>query len=57
MKSKVLFGVVLCLGAILLISCVKKVPEKIEWAPSLADALKIAQEQDRYIIAEFWSDG
>jgi hypothetical protein len=57
MKRKVLLVVVLCWGAIFLSSCVKKPPEKIEWASSLEDALKTAQDQDKYIIAEFWMDG
>lgn len=57
MKRKVLLVVALSLGAILLSSCVKKVPDKIEWASSLEDALKTAQDQDKYIIAEFWMDG
>jgi hypothetical protein len=48
---------VLCLGAILLSFCVKKVPDKIEWAPSMEDALKIAQKQNKHIIADFWKDG
>jgi hypothetical protein len=64
MKRKILHEVsvlrlvvVFCLGAILLSSCVKKAPDKIEWASSMEDALKTAQDQDKHIIAEFWSDG
>jgi hypothetical protein len=57
MKREVLLGAVLFLGAILFSACAKKVPEEINWASSLDDALKTAHEQDRYIIAEFWSDG
>ena len=57
MKRKVLLIVVLSLGAILFSSCVKKAPDQIEWASSLEDALKTAQDQDKYIIAEFWMDG
>lgn len=57
MKRKVLLAAVLFCGAILLSSCAKKVLEKIEWSSSLDDALKTAQEQDKHIIAEFWSDG
>jgi hypothetical protein len=64
MKRKVLHEfcvlrlvVVLCLGAIFLSSCVKKAPDQIEWASSLEDALKTAQDQDKHIIAEFWMDG
>jgi hypothetical protein len=57
MRIKALWVAILFLGAFLLSSCVKKMPEKIEWAPSLEDALKIAQDQDKHIIAEFWSDG
>jgi hypothetical protein len=57
MKRKVLLVAVIFWGAILLSSCVQKVPEKIEWASSLDQALKTAQERDKYIIAEFWSDG
>jgi thioredoxin-related protein len=56
MKRKVLLAAVLFWGAILLSSCVQRVPEGIEWASSLGNALKTAQEQDRHIIAEFWSD-
>lgn len=56
MKRKVLLIVVLSLGAILFSFCVKKAPDKIEWASSLEDALKTAQDQDKYIIAEFWMD-
>ncbi len=43
-------------GAILLGSCAQKAPEGIEWASSLTDALQTAQQQDRHIIAEFWSE-
>ena len=57
MRRKALWGAILFLGALLLSSCVKKMPEKIEWSPSLEDALKIAQDQDKNIIADFWSDG
>jgi hypothetical protein len=57
MKRKVLLVAVTFLGAILLSSCVKKVPDKIEWASSLTDALKTAHEQDKHIIADFWSEG
>lgn len=57
MRGKALWGVILFLGVLLLSSCVKKMPEKIEWSPSLEDALKIAQDQDKHIIADFWSDG
>jgi hypothetical protein len=57
MKRKVLLVAVIFWGAILLSSCVQKVPEKIEWASSLDQASKTAHEQDKHIIAEFWSDG
>ena len=56
MKRIVLLAAVVFSGAILFSSCVQKVPEEIKWASSLDDALKTAQEQDRHIIAEFWSD-
>jgi hypothetical protein len=57
MRTKALWVATLFLGTLLLSSCVKKMPEKIEWAPSLEDALNIAQDQDKHILAEFWSDG
>jgi hypothetical protein len=57
MKGKILLVAVLFGGAILLSSCVQKVPEGIEWFSSLDDALQTAQEQNKHIIAEFWSDG
>ena len=57
MGRKAQWGIILFLGAFLLSSCVKKIPEKIEWATSLEDALKVAQDQDKPIIADFWSDG
>jgi thioredoxin-related protein len=56
MKRKVLLAVVLFWGAILLSSCAKKVPEGIQWASSLEDALKSAQKEDRHIIADFYSE-
>jgi hypothetical protein len=45
------------LGLVILFSCTQKLPQKIEWAVSLEDALKIASEKDKPIIAEFWMDG
>lgn len=57
MKREALVIAVLFLGAILFGSCAQEVPEGIEWASSLDDALKTAQDQDKYIIADFWSDG
>ncbi|MFQ6002694.1 MAG: hypothetical protein ACE5KJ_03015 [Candidatus Zixiibacteriota bacterium] len=57
MKREVLLAVVLFWGTILLGSCAEEAPEGIRWASSLSDALKTAQEQNRHIIAEFWSDG
>jgi hypothetical protein len=57
MKGKVLLVAVLFWAAILLSSCAQKVPEGIEWSPSLTDALQTAQIQNKHIIAEFWSDG
>jgi thioredoxin-related protein len=56
MKRKVLLAAVLFWGAILLNSCAKKVPEGIQWASSLEDALKSAQKEDRHIIADFYSE-
>jgi thiol:disulfide interchange protein DsbD len=56
MKRKVLLAAVLFWGAILLSSCAKKVPEGIQWASSLEDALKSAQKEDRHIIADFYSE-
>jgi len=38
-------------------SCTKKVPVKIQWAASLENALKMASEKDKPIIADFWSEG
>ncbi len=57
MKKIILAGVVLILGFVILNSCTRKAPVKIEWAASLQDALKIASEKDKPIIADFWSDG
>jgi len=57
MKREALVIAVLFLGAILFSSCTQEVPEGIEWASSLDDALKTAQDQGKYIIADFWSDG
>ena len=56
MKRKILLAVVLFWGAILLSSCAKKTPEKIKWASSLEDALKSAQNEDKYVIADFYSE-
>lgn len=44
-------------GLLILFSCTQKLPQKIEWAASIEDALKIASEKDKHIIAEFWMDG
>jgi len=57
MKREVFLAAVLLLGAILLTSCVQKVPEGIQFASSLDDALKTAPGQNKHIIVEFWSDG
>jgi hypothetical protein len=57
MEKKVLLAVVLLGVAILLSFCAKEVPQEITWASSLDDALTTAQEQNKHIIAEFWSDG
>lgn len=57
MKREVLLVLVIFWGALLLSSCAQKVPEKIQWASSLDEALKTAQDQDKHIIADFWSDG
>ena len=57
MRHAIGLGLVLLLGMAILVSCSKKAPNKIEWAVSLEDALKIASEKDKPIIAEFWSDG
>ncbi len=57
MKKVILAGVMLILGFVMFGSCAKKAPIKIEWAASLEDALKIASEKDKPIIADFWSDG
>jgi hypothetical protein len=57
MKKIILGGMILLLVFAVLNSCTKKVPIKIQWAVSLEDALKIALEKDKPIIAEFWSDG
>jgi len=57
MRHAIGVGLVLLLGMAILVSCSKKAPNKIEWAVSLEDALKIASEKDKPIIAEFWSDG
>ncbi|MCK4427551.1 MAG: tetratricopeptide repeat protein [candidate division Zixibacteria bacterium] len=56
MRRKVLLAAVLFWGAILLSSCAKKVPEGIEWASSLEDALKSAQKEDKHVIADFYSE-
>jgi hypothetical protein len=57
MRSKVLSLAVFLCGVLLFSSCVQKMPEKIEWAFSLDDALETAPEQNKHIIAEFWSEG
>ena len=57
MKTTIRAGMILLLGLLILSFCAKKAPNKIEWAISLEDALKIASEKDKPIIAEFWSDG
>jgi hypothetical protein len=57
MEKKVLLAVVLFWVAILLSFCAKEVPQEITWTSSLGDALTTAQEQNKHIIAEFWSDG
>jgi hypothetical protein len=57
MKKEVWLVAVLLLGAMLLTYCVQKVPEGIQFASSLDDALKTAPGQNKHIIAEFWSDG
>ena len=49
----VMFFVVL----VILFSCTQKLPQRIEWAVSLEDAIKMASEKDKPIIAEFWMDG
>ena len=57
MKKVILAGVMLILGFVMFGSCARKAPIKIEWAASLEEALKIASEKDKPIIADFWSDG
>jgi hypothetical protein len=57
MRYVISLGIVLFFGLMIFSSCPKKAPQKIEWAVSLEDALKIASEKDKPIIAEFWMDG
>lgn len=57
MKKIILAGVVLILGFVILNSCAKKAPVKIQWAASLENALKMASAKDKPIIADFWSEG
>jgi predicted small lipoprotein YifL len=57
MKKIILSVMILLLVFVVLNSCTKKVPVKIQWAASLEDALKMASEKDKPIIADFWSDG
>lgn len=57
MKSAISVWLVVLLGLMILFSCTKKAPQKIEWAVSLENALKIASEKNQNVIAEFWSDG
>ena len=57
MKKIILGGMILLLVFAVLNSCTKKAPVKIQWAASLEDALKMASEKDKPIIADFWSEG
>ncbi len=56
MKREVILTAVLFWAAILLGSCAQKAPEGIQWASSLEEALKSAQEKNRYVIADFYSE-
>jgi len=56
MKKEVWLAAVLFLGAMLLSSCARKVSEEIQWASSLEEALRSAQDENRHIIADFYSE-
>jgi hypothetical protein len=57
MKHAVVTGIVLFLGLLFLSFCAKEAPQQIEWASSLDEAVQLAAEQNRPLIAVFWSDG
>jgi outer membrane protein assembly factor BamD (BamD/ComL family) len=57
MKKEVWLVTVLFWAVVLFASCAEKAPEGIQWAVSLDEALRLAQEQEKHVIADFWSEG
>ncbi len=56
MRKEVWLAAVLFWAVVLFASCAEKAPEGIQWAASLDEALRTAQEQEKHVIADFWSE-